>query len=414
MNFFIRQALAITLIVALSLQSCVELIEVASLSSSRRTVEHLEAKARPLRQQVEISELVIASLPLTSAEYVLAKERFERLGRGQGPKNGNKNAYRRGNGWTMKLVVSAILIFGIISLRVTRYSLLAMREDLERLKDELVEGEYTRGSVEFVYSHWENETKVMAEMLLQCETREDFVVREGPRIAWSELSGGTDRSRKIGIYLPAGTHRLKYAVADSSTLSRLEKQQFISANPREMAGVVSLNLGPESDVYEFEFRVGEDAMPRITVLGRGNSQIHEHTLALFAGSSTMVAEIPKEGFAFPSEFKPNDEERPYFRKPALLPVTDLGLLSFPLRATQGVTHGTAMIRLWIESDAPACMPAIDVVANYNKVTLLRYRQDSPQRNERVTNADTEFRRLFEPYDGSGRFNFRNGIFQHSK
>jgi len=325
-------------------------------------------------------------------------------------KMANKNAYRRGYGWTMTLVVSTILIFGIISLRVTRYYLLAMHEDFERLKDERVEGEYTRGSVELVYSHWKHETKNLAEMLLQCESREDFVVREGPRIAWSELSGGTDRSRKIGIYLPVGMHRLKYAVADSSTLSRLEKQQFISANPREMAGIVSLDLGPESDVYEFELRVSEDELPRITVLGPGNTQIHEHTLGLPAGSGTMVAAMPREGLAFPSEFKPNDEERPYFRKPELLPVTDLGLLSFPLRATQDA----AMIRLWIESNAPACMSAIDVVANYNKVTLLRYRQASPQRNDGATGADTEFRRLFEPYDGSGRFNFRDGIFHDSK
>jgi Flp pilus assembly protein TadB len=87
-KFSIRQAMAITLVVALSLQGCVELIEVLSLSDSRQTREHLEAKVRPLRQQTEISELVIASLPLTSAEYVSAKERFERLMRGQGRKNG--------------------------------------------------------------------------------------------------------------------------------------------------------------------------------------------------------------------------------------------------------------------------------------------------------------------------------------
>lgn len=322
----------------------------------------------------------------------------------------NKNACRRGPAGTVTLVVSTILIFGIISLRLTRCYLLAMHEDFERLKDERVEGEYTRGSVDLVYSHWKHETKDLAEMLLQCESREDFVVREGPRIAWSELSGGTDRSRKIGIYLPVGMHRLKYAVADSSTLSRLEKQQFISANPREMAGIVSLDLGPESDVYEFELRVSEDELPRITILGRGNSQIHEHTLDLLVGSGSIVTEISKEGLSFPSEFKASDDGRPNFRKPALLPVTDLGLLSIPLRATKGA----AMIRLWIESDSPACMSAIEVVANFNKIALLRNHQDSPQRNERAANADTEFRRLFEPYNGSGRFNFRDGIFQGSK
>jgi len=315
-----------------------------------------------------------------------------------------ENAYR----WAMTLGVSSVLIFCIMVLREKRYSLLAMHE---RLKDEWVEGEYTRGSVEVVSSHWKHETKVMAEMMLQCESREDFVVREGPRIAWSELRGGSDRSRKIGIYLPAGTHRLRYALADSNTMSKIEEQRFQHVNPREIADAVSLNLGPESDVYEFELRIGEDKFPQITVLGRGNSQIHEHRLSMFAGASTIVARMTKEGLAYPSEFKPNDEERPYFIKPELLPVTNLGLLSFSLRAT---TRGAAMIRLWIESDAPACMPAIDVVANYNKVTLLRYRHDISVGNARKTNADTEFLRLFDLYDGSGRFNFRDGIFQASK
>jgi Flp pilus assembly protein TadB len=87
-NFSIRQAMAITLIVALSIQGCVELKEVVSLGASHRTGDQLEAKVRPLRQQTEISASVIASLPLTSAEYVLAKERFERLMRGQARENG--------------------------------------------------------------------------------------------------------------------------------------------------------------------------------------------------------------------------------------------------------------------------------------------------------------------------------------
>jgi len=83
MKFSIRQALVSTLIIALSLQICDELIEITSLNVSHSVTERLEAKVRLLRQQTAISEAVVASLPLSSAEYVLAKERFERSGREQ-------------------------------------------------------------------------------------------------------------------------------------------------------------------------------------------------------------------------------------------------------------------------------------------------------------------------------------------
>ena len=180
-----------------------------------------------------------------------------------------------------------------------------------------------------------------------------------------------------------------------------------------------MELGPEPEVYEIRLNVSDEQPPRIEVLGRDNARIHEHALPAEARGQILKTAL-NEGFFFPSEFKPDEKERPYFLEPALPPVTDLGFLS-----------GAAEIRLWIESDARPCMSASYVAANYALVTSLRYPSkpvrdpffdgfpflhDPPPVIERVPDPDpdVEFNRLFEPYDGSLRFYFREGIFQEAR
>ncbi len=115
---------------------------------------------------------------------------------------------------------------------------------------------------------------------------------------------------------------------------------------------MSVELGPEPEVYEIRVNVSDEQPPKIEVLGRDNARIHEHSLPAEARGQILTTAL-NEGFFFPSEFKPDEKERPYFLEPALPPVTDLGFLS-----------GAA-----------------------------------------------EIRRLFEPYGGSLHFYFREGIFQ---
>jgi len=247
----------------------------------------------------------------------------------------------------------------------------------------------------FTYKH----DSAVLSMLRQCESRDEFVVREGLRIAWSELSGSTDRSKKFGIYVPPGRHWLRYGIAFSGNYGQTGYQSFRDGDPRAIDGAVTVELGPEAEVYEFRLNVSDEQPPRIEVLGRGNARIHENLLPLKARGTIFRTSI-NGGFAFPSEFKPNQEQRPYFLKPELPPVTDLGFLD-----------GGVKVRLWIESDARPCMPAIYVAAHYSRVASLRYRHDNPPLIQRVTDPDTEFNRLFEPYDGSLRFYFREGIFR---
>ena len=306
-------------------------------------------------------------------------------------------------GWAIVAGLVGILISYNVFLLIRYHSLRAKYEEneklRERLKDERIEGEYARGSAPIVYGHWRLRDNVMTEMLRHCESRDEFVVREGPRIAWSELSGSTDRSKRFGIYVPTGKHRLRYAVGFGEQCGGVGYQRFRHGDPREIQDAVTVELGPESEVYEIRLNVSDEQPPEIEVLGRDNARIHEEALPPEARGQISKTAL-NEGFFFPSEFKPDEKERPYFMEPALPPVTDLGFLS-----------GAAEIRLWIESDARPCMPAIYVAANYLKVTSLRYRHDNPPPVERVTDPDTEFNRLFEPYDGSLRFYFREGIFR---
>lgn len=322
---------------------------------------------------------------------------------------GERRKYRSACGWLLVAAVVGILVYCNISLRLQQQSLTSalaeVREKIESLKVELVEGEYTRGSATVVSNRWQDETDAMTEMLRQCKSREDFVVREGPRIAWSKLSGSTGRAKKIGIYLPAGRHWLKYAFADVDSLTSFEIERYESGHPREISGVVSIALGPESEVFELELRMGDDELLQVSLAGSANVLLHEAAMPFKIGLEQFVERLSDDKFAFPGEFKLREEERPYLLETLPPPVTDLGFLRVPVRVREQSFYSYTILRLWIESDARPCMPAIHVAANYDQVASLRY----PFGN-RTRDPDTEFNRLFEPYDGSGRFYFREEVF----
>ena len=145
---------------------------------------------------------------------------------------------------------------------------------------------------------------------------------------------------------------------------------------------------------------------RITVIGRDNACLHENVLPQFEGPCEFRVAVPAYTLAYPSELKPDDSGRPYFVACRLPPVTDLALVE--VHAPGAEARGD--IRLWIESDAIACMSAIEVAGDYRTVTSLRYPTATERDRMKTTDMDNEFRRLFEPYDGSGRFNFRREVF----
>ena len=323
---------------------------------------------------------------------------------------GNRRQYRSMIGWAIVAAVAGCLvynnIFAALQQRSLNTSLAELLKRTEILRVEIAKGMFARRSVLHAYNGWEGQTDAMMKLLRPCTSREDFVIREGPRIAWTELNGTSDTSKKIGIYLPVGRHRLRYAVGDSGSLSGKESYQFHAGDPRDLAGVVSVELGPQAEVYEFEFKI-DDEYPRISVIGRNNSRIHEDTVPLMVRPEKKVfAKLLKNKLMFPSEFRPIDHKRPYFLKPERPPITELGIFNVSIH----LKGGTAMLRLWIESDARPCMPAIYVAEQFDHVTSLRYRYDYPPRSDLVTDPSTEFDRLFEPYDGTDRFYFRKGIF----
>jgi hypothetical protein len=114
---------------------------------------------------------------------------------------------------------------------------------------------------------------------------------------------------------------------------------------------------------------------------------------------------------YPGQMLLDKEQRPYIRQRP--PVSNLALVRSQ-RVDEGRPagpEGDAEIRLWIETEAAACMPAVDVAALYKHVTMLRISSsDQPSKSMTMTEADLRFDRLFQPYDGSGRFYFREAMF----
>src|SRR5690606_7795010 len=125
------------------------------------------------------------------------------------------------------------------------------------------------------------------------------------------------------------------------------------------------------DVYVLDLLFGENGPLRVTLVGPDcKVRSHEHEFK-FAKRACIPPRALKGGIAFPSEFKPNEESRPYFHTRTLPPVVDLACFYVQRRNVD--------IRLWIESDSLACMPALTVAANYQHVTSLRYRYVPPPR-----------------------------------
>lgn len=86
MRFSIRQLLALTLIVGLSVQAYLQRREVASIEARYRAwaneTPQLEGSLRPLRQQTDICQMLVKDWPYLSEDYLTAKERYGRLDRG--------------------------------------------------------------------------------------------------------------------------------------------------------------------------------------------------------------------------------------------------------------------------------------------------------------------------------------------
>lgn len=313
-------------------------------------------------------------------------------------------------GWTAVAVVAALLIAHNLWLDAQRRDLLdqltGKRAYVAQLEREAKEGSATRMQVAQLYRASQRRDKKLAEMLKGCESREDFIVREGPRIAWGRLAWKTNRLFRLGVYVPAGRHKLCCDVLPKPPPKRgytnvsSEKNSAEKAFRRDVARAIHeafpWQFSPEAAVYEIKF-----SGRSVSVVGAGSTPCYKHELDLPEGDYSIQANAAWPGVAYPSELKRNDEDRLLYMRGRLSPVVDLAEITMSKPGEWPIK-----LRLWIDSEAPACLPAIEVAGDYHDVTSLYLKKSGSTKRITMEDRDREFRRLFMPYDGSGCFEFR--------
>jgi hypothetical protein len=234
---------------------------------------------------------------------------------------------------------------------------------------------------EQAYKQLKHDDRQLMKTLSTCTSREDFAVKSGQRIVWSKLPSEDKHVARIGLYLPAGTHQLRYATFDlnkiqahhDSVRHRL-RWGPVDQIPVPIAGC-ELEGAPQ--VYEIHLKSASGEPPRLAVLGPND--VREFTLPLKLAVAQLQTTMARRTSAYPSEGELHNESMLVNDRRILLqPMVDLAVISI---------QGQAEIRLWIESDAPACLSALEVAANYRLL-------------------DRDLVTLFSPYDGSNRLFFR--------
>lgn len=247
----------------------------------------------------------------------------------------------------------------------------------------------------------------LRDKLKACQTREDFLVRQGPWIVTSKLKSVEKQSQRVGIYLPAGGHTLKFSTntfLHHKSEGQRASQLHTDDKPPDSTSMHSLRLEKTPEVFELHtswVTNGGVASIQLEVLGGQNSTLLKQSQSIPADHVAVHFPLNDQlrTIAYPSELTIGDEtqhalpigHRPYTKLLVLSGTAEYG------------TSGTFC--MWVESDAPPCVAALKVARQLEQVEqLLGIRNKQLQHNEST---------LFLPYDGSGRYIFRPSIFRDS-
>lgn len=252
---------------------------------------------------------------------------------------------------------------------------------------------------------------MLREMLRECTSCDDFIVREGPRIVWSKLEDTGADVQKLGLYLPLGNHRLRGA---------LFAEQHPANSPPQDADkvttgveVCSWELGPQAGVYEVQVRWSKDAGNAQIVLVQADSKNEPRRAALPIRAPAGELAIAEPGFAFPCQLKLEGDT---WRWPSgeLRPVTLLAAI--PVQWANAGEGDNAEFALWIESEAPVCIAAAEAVSQIHLLTGLYLPLDDTSDRQLTyqQKQDARFSKTFEPYEGSYCFYFRAGAFESAR
>ncbi len=294
--------------------------------------------------------------------------------------------------WTLVLATLAMLL--VLLLLNWRLNNLQWQVHLARLdQKELKQVDLRQAKLRReVAKAWDEQLAVrdqLFKLLADCTSRDDFVVREGPWIVADELRQLQSRTKRVGMYVPAGGHVLKFAVErsdGSQPASTIER--FFQHDSRLLSGVVALSLPDTPQVFELQLEVALlDAKSdlKLTLIGEENVILAQHSVRLPTGAGSMHRHGPSllPRLNYPSEI---DVELPQWNRSDHLerPITELLQVNIV-----GVLDQTLSLRVWIESTAPSCLSSLKR-AYYRGRTSSLYNSTYPL-------TVSQFDDLLEPY-----------------
>lgn len=315
------------------------------------------------------------------------------------------------------LVMWGILIAVIVALATYNYSLrnrqrsiakqiIAIRERQSAHSKKLQEKETLRQSIrDAEAASFATDHRVRL-MLRECHSRDEFLVREGQRIAWSELQGSSATEQKLGLYVPAGKHWLRWQTASGEAAIPLRGTYFNEASHR-LTPITSF-LPQGGQVYEVRIALDpERKKAELTLLGEANNVISRSTLASFSDACEVSMQVKRHAFAYPSQIQASYASRLDFERPQTLPAagTSLALVDF---TADGRSHAQTLV--WIDSDAKPCVSAIEFVTYNRSFAQMNWRRGRAKQPGVSPSTISFEEAFFEPSDDSDRLYFRRELF----
>lgn len=242
------------------------------------------------------------------------------------------------------------------------------------------------------------------QLLRQCRSREEFLVREGGRIAWSELQASSATEQKLGLYVPAGRHWLRWQTDRDEVRIPLRNSYFL-AIPQRLTANGSCLLPQGGQVYEIRIALDADRKKaELTVLGDGNEVIARSVLGQFSDPCEVSLLVKHHAFAYPAQIQAGDAGSLNFERRPTIPSLVMGLIDFN---ASGRSRRQAL--LWIDSEATPCVSAIEFVAHPRSFGQMNWHRANLFAGTKLSQLHVE-EAIFEPYDDSDRLYFRSGLF----
>lgn len=318
------------------------------------------------------------------------------------------------------LLVGVAVAFGYniqasLRLRGLETAVAAQKAEAEKLRLQIKEDEKTLLTGWHYFLERKHDDAKLKKMLGDSSSREDFLVREGQRIAWSRLGATSSPQARLAVYVPAGIHRLHFGLLNREgqlTVGQLKRsyplfqdKQLLACLPgrKKLPPSVplgSFELGPAAEVYEVVLESKESDVISISVYGEEHKLIDEASISWITGKRSVVAAEASRGIAFPNEVAVEGRETfaKFIGEVKEFPPVDMA--SIEVGGTD-IYKLKLEIGIWMESEGPHCMPAIDVAS---RIAIAGRHGVNSKMPSITTN---EIRRCFLPYSGGDRMYFRN-------